>query len=306
MGDQPKIAITAQYRLRVKQRLAIVTYAVEHGVLPASQRFSLDRKTIREWRDRWREHGLLGLVPRYPERRKSRVPADLMKLLEHARRELGYGAPRTRIWLRRVHQRDLPTATIQKAFVRLGLPKLPGKRRRAVRLKQLRLFEKPEPGDSVQVDVKVVKVSGRKAFQYTAIDDCTRFRVLRLYREQNQRSSIDFLAELRRALPFPIRRLQCDNGSEFPLAFALTVEAAGIKHRYIRPRCPQQNGKVERSHRIDNEEFWRRHRFGSFGDAEQALGGWERIYNYERFSMALHGATPAEKLQRLLPSLAVA
>jgi len=306
MGDQPKIAIPAQSRLRVKQRLAIVTYAVEHGVLPASQRFSLDRKTIREWRERWREHGLLGLVPRYPKRRKSRVPDDLMQLLEHARRELGYGAPRTRIWLRRVHQRDLPAATIHKAFVRLGVPKLPGKRRRAVRPKQLHLFEKPEPGDSVQVDVKVVKVSGRKAFQYTAIDDCTRFRVLRLYREQNQRSSIDFLAELRRALPFPIRRLQCDNGSEFPLAFALTVEAAGIKHRYIRPRCPQQNGKVERSHRIDNEEFWRRHRFGSFGDAAQALGGWERIYNYERFSMALHGATPAEKLQHLVPSLAVA
>jgi integrase-like protein len=101
-----------------------------------------------------------------------------------------------------------------------------------VRPKQLRLFERPEPGDSVQVDVKVVKVSGRKAFQYTAIDDCTRFRVLRLYREQNQRSSIDFLAELRRALPFPIRRLQCDNGSEFPLAFALTVEAAGISYQH--------------------------------------------------------------------------
>src|SRR5713101_7560312 len=61
--------------------------------------FGLDRKTIREWRDRWRPHGMLGLVPRYPERRPSRVPEDVLRLLEHARRELGYGAPRTRIWL---------------------------------------------------------------------------------------------------------------------------------------------------------------------------------------------------------------
>jgi transposase InsO family protein len=307
MADKPKkMSIPPEYRLRVKQRLAIVTYAVEHGLLPASRRFSLDRKTIREWRDRWREHALLGLVPRYPERRQSRVPDDVLRLLEHARRELGYGAPRTRIWLRRVHKRELPAATIQRAFVRLGLPRLPGKRPRAMRPKQLRLFEKPEPGDSVQVDVKVVKVNGRRAYQYTAIDDCTRFRVLRLYREQNQRASIDFFAEVRRALPFGIRRLQCDNGTEFSLAFALTVQEAGIKLRYIRPRCPQQNGKVERSHRIDNEEFWRRHRFVAFDEAGRALAGWERIYNYERFSMALHGATPVEKLRRLLPGLSVA
>ena len=108
------------------------------------------------------------------------------------------------------------------------------------------------------MDVKVVKLAGRKAYQYTAIDDCTRFRVLRLYRELNQRSSVDFLNEVRRALPFRIRQLQCDNGSEFALSFALTVQEADIRLRYTRPRRPQQNGKVERSHRIDSEEFWRR------------------------------------------------
>jgi transposase InsO family protein len=73
----------------------------------------------------------------------------------------------------------------------------------------------------------------------------------------NQRSSVDFLGEVRRALPFPIHQLQCDNGTEFSLSFALTVQEAGIKLRSIRPRRPQQNGKVERSHRIDAEEFWR-------------------------------------------------
>jgi len=56
-------------------------------------------------------------------------------------------------------------------------------------------------------------------------------------------------------MPFPIRQLQCDNGTEFPLDFALTVQAAGIRHRYITPRRPEQNGKVEHSHRIDDEEF---------------------------------------------------
>jgi transposase InsO family protein len=79
-------------------------------------------------------------------------------------------------------------------------------------------------------------------------------------------------------------------------AFKLTAEEAGIAYRYIRPRRPQQNGKVERSYRIDNEEFWSRQRLTSYGEAEMALRAWEQHYNVERFSMALRGQTPAKKL----------
>jgi transposase len=203
--------IEARYRLKVKQRLAIVLWAMEHGIKPAGARFGLNRKTIREWRDRYRARGLTGLVPTYPERRQSRLPAEVVALIDHARRELQYGAARTRIWLRRVHQKNVPMATISRTFGRLGLPHLPRHRKRAARPRQLKLFEKPHPGDSVQMDVKVVKFARQKAYQYTAIDDCTRFRVLRLYRELNQRSSVDFFAQVRQALPFPIRNLQCDN-----------------------------------------------------------------------------------------------
>ena len=171
--------------------------------------------------------------------------------------------------------------------------------------RQLKLFEKDAPGDSIQVDVKVIKLKREKVFQYTALDDCTRFRVLRLYRRLNQHSSLHFLGELRRTLPFAIKKLQCDNGSEFPLAFKLAVEEAGIRHRYIKPRRPQQNGKVERSHRIDGEEFWSRHDFEAQADAEGALAAWEQRYNHDRFSLALQGRTPAEKLYALLASPAV-
>ena len=52
MPTKGKNRVAPRYRLRVKQRMAIVAYAIEHGVLPASRRFGLDRKTIREWRDR--------------------------------------------------------------------------------------------------------------------------------------------------------------------------------------------------------------------------------------------------------------
>jgi transposase InsO family protein len=154
--------------------------------------------------------------------------------------------------------------------------------------------------------VTYVSIAGRWAFQFTALDDCTRFRVLRLYRRLHHSSSLAFLAELRRAFPFPIQRLQCDHGQECSFAFVLGVEAAGIRHRYIRPRRPQQNGKVERRHRIDNEEFWRRHRFQDFEVTAAALRAWETRYNYERFSLALQGRTPAEKLAAFHPPRLVA
>jgi transposase InsO family protein len=158
----------------------------------------------------------------------------------------------------------------------------------------------PAPGESVQVDVKFVRVGGTRAYQYTALDDCTRFRVLRLYRQLNVRSSQDFLAEMIRTFPFAIRKIQTDHGAEFSFAFVLAVERRGIRHRYIRPRCPEQNGKVERSHRIDHEEFWSQQSFERFEAATAALREWERVYNEQRFSMALNGRTPAEKLAAIL------
>src|SRR5438552_12383414 len=157
------------------------------------------------------------------------------------RQELGYGASRTRLWLQRAHGVRLAVGTIQRIFRDLGLPRL---RRTCKRVsRQMKLFEKAEPGESIQVDVKFVKIAGRWAFQYTALDDYTRFRVLRLYRRLHHGSSLAFLAELRQAFPFPIKRLRCDHGQEFSFAFVLGVEAAGIRHRYIRPRRRSRTAK---------------------------------------------------------------
>ena len=296
-------SIPSRYQLRVKQRRRVVEFADDHGFRAAARHFGLARRTVRTWCRRWTTDGELGLVPRYPVRRRRRVSAGIVELARLARTEYRWGATRTRIWLERVHQIRVNAKTIQRVFCDLGLPVLTKTPRR--KPKQLKLFEKEAPGDSIQVDVKVVAVKRTKVFQYTALDDCTRLRVLRLYPRQNQHSSLHFLDELRSALPFPIKKLQCDNGSEFPLAFKLAVEAAGIKHRYIKPRRPQQNGKVERSHRIDSEEFWSCNDFETVAAAESSLPMWEWRYNHERFSMALQGRTPMEKLRDVLPGVLI-
>jgi transposase InsO family protein len=297
--------IPTRYRLRVKQRLAVVEYAKEYGIKPASRRFGLNRVTVRQWWRNWQRAGIQGLVPQYPARRRRRISEHVVALITQARLEHRFGANRTQIWLARVHEVRVATETIQRVFRDIGVPHLVKTRRR--RAKQLKLFEKERPGDSVQVDVKVIARGRSKWFQYTAIDDCTRVRVLRLYRRQNHRSSLAFLRELTAAVPFQIRKIQVDNGTEFPLLFALTCQDLGVRVRYIRPRRPEQNGKVERSHRIDDEEFWGRYAGQDFDAATDALAAWEYRYNHERFSMALRGRTPLEKLAaKLAPPLAMA
>src|SRR5438132_1605596 len=185
------VKVRLQYRWRVRQRLMVLHFARLHGPAAAGRRFGVSARTIRRWRARWRQDALEGLVPRYPRRRGRRVTPRVVELVAHARRELAYGASRTQLWLRRVHDVRVAMGTIQRIFRDLGIPRLRRTRKRVPR--QLKLFEKAEPGESVQVDVKFVKIAGRWAFQYTALDDCTRFRVLRLYRRLHQRSSLAFL-----------------------------------------------------------------------------------------------------------------
>jgi transposase len=201
------VKVRLQYRLRVRQRLMVLQFARLQGPTAAARRFGVSVRTIRRWRVRWRQDALQGLVPRYPRRRGRRITPRVIELVGQARRDLAYGAQRTQLWLRRIHDVRVAVGTIQRIFRDLGLPRLRRTQKRVPR--QMKLFEKAEPGESVQVDVKFVKIAGRWAFQYTALDDCTRFRVLRLYRRLHQSSSLAFLGELCRAFPFRIRKLQC-------------------------------------------------------------------------------------------------
>ena len=297
-------SLDPRQRRRVAQRLAVLGYASTCSMHAAALYFGISYRTVRRWRYRYREGGMLGLVPRYRPERRRRITPEVRELIRVARTEHQFGSARTKVWLQRVHGIHLGISSIQLVFRQIGLRRL--RRTPKRRPRQLRLFSKDTPGESIQVDVKFVRVNRQRYFQYTALDDCTRFRVLRLYRYLNARTSLAFLAETRQALPFPIRQIQSDHGTEFPLDFRLSVEALGIRHRYIKPRRPQQNGKVERSHRIDHDEFWSRHRFTSFDEAAEALRRWERFYNVERFSLALQGRTPAEMLADRLPTTLLA
>jgi len=110
-------------------------------------------------------------------------------------------------------------------------------------------------------------------------------------------------------LPFPVHSIQTDNGTEFGAQFHWHLLDKGIGHKYIRPRTPRLNGKAERSHRIDEEEFYRMLK-GIIIDSSklfnEKLKEWQNFYNFQRPHASLQGRTPFERLQEKLKELSLA
>ena len=150
------------------------------------------------------------------------------------------------------------------------------------------------PGQKVQVDVKFVPeaciVDGRKYYQFTAVDECTRWTYRQMYDEHSTYSAEKFLIELVRRCPFPIREIQTDNGTEFTKAlisndpndkslFELKLEEYDILYHRIRIATPRHNGKVERQHRIDQQRFYDRLRMFSLEDGRKQLAVYQKKSN---------------------------
>ncbi len=137
-------------------------------------------------------------------------------------------------------------------------------------------------GEKMQLDVKVVPYECRnrlvpfdmKFYQYTIIDEASRERFLYAYNEQTADSTCDFIRRAILYFGYTPKEIQTDNGSEFTYIretdkihrFDVLCEQLGIHHKLIRPRTPRHNGKVERSHRNDNERFYNNLVFYSLDD----------------------------------------
>jgi transposase InsO family protein len=102
---------------------------------------------------------------------------------------------------------------------------------------------------------EVKKGRARTAYQFTAIDDATRVRALRIYRRHTQANAVDFINYVVKKFPFRIRTIRTDRGHEFQALFPWHVADLGMEHVYIKPRTPQLNGRVESSHRTDKDEL---------------------------------------------------
>jgi transposase InsO family protein len=158
------------------------------------------------------------------------------------------------------------------------------------------------PGHHIQVDVKFlnfIKPNGKKIrrFQYTAIDDATRIRALKIYTKHTQKNSINFLDYVIDKFPFRIHTVRTDNGHEFQAKFHWHLADMGVNHVYIQPATPRLNGKVERSHGTDEAEFYQLLNYNGDVDLIKKLKIWENDYNFSRPHSSLKGKAPYEVLR---------
>ena len=128
-----------------------------------------------------------------------------------------------------------------------------------------------------------------------AIDECTRYRVLQIFKKCTASNTLDFLEKVMEQMPFPIQGVQTDRGMEF---FAEKVQRRlmeyGIKFRPNKPGSPHVNGKVERSQKTGKEELYSTVDLNA-GNLEDLVAEWQHYYNWFRPHSSLGGKSPDER-----------
>lgn len=293
-------------------RQALINYANKKGVTKAAIRYKTNRQYVYRWLKRY-DGTIESLADRShrPHSHPNQHTLEELKLISNIRRR-NPNAGLVVLWVKLTQRGYTRSITsLYRVLQRTG--------EMAVKLSNPKYIAKPYeqmqyPGQRVQIDVKFVPeacivgdAKGQKFYQYTAIDEYSRFRYLEAFEEHSTYSSAIFLKHLIEKLPFKIECVQTDNGSEFtkrlgntenptPTLFERTLEQCGIRHKLIKPYTPRHNGKVERSHRKDNEYFYASHSFYSFEDFKKQLTVHSR--NYNNFPMRpLNWKSPADYIK---------
>lgn len=240
---------------------------------------------------RWRriyeaveEQGLINNKP-CPENPSLRTPPETEKKILYLRKTYHLVQLRISWYLHRYHGIKISQGGVRGVLKRHNLNRLPSNQKKKA-LKTVR-YEKQVPGHHIQVDVKFLIFpqpdgSKVKRFQYTAIDDATRIRALKIYEKHTQQNAIHFIDYVVEKFPFRIQTVRTDNGHEFKAKFHWHVEDLGMRHAYIKPRTPRLNGKVERSHKTDQQEFYQLLEYSGDVDLGDKLKTWENFYNFDR------------------------
>ena len=291
--------------LDVRFKIVVLDFADAFSVTKACREFNVARSTFYRWKQKYDKEGRFGLYRKKPiaYNHPCKTDHEIIDKILKIRQEYQMGALRIKYYLERYHGIQISESTISRALKTYGVNKLPKTApKRAIHSKR---YAKKVPGHHIQVDVKFLwlKNSAGKAvkrFQYTAIDDATRIRALKIFPKHDQNSAIKFIEYVVEKFPFRIHTIRTDRGHEFQARFHWYVEDIGIQHVYIKPRTPQLNGKVERSHRTDQMEFYQLLTYTDDVDLNTKLQAWENFYNYDRPHLALDGKTPYEMMKSLL------
>ena len=274
-----------------KFRQRVVKYSYKYGVTKASNRFRVCRNAIYEWRQKydgtWKS---LRDRSHRPHSHPNQQTEEELKLIERYYRR--YKGDRMQMW-DKLRERGYTRCyqSMLRAIRKLTL-EVSQERRQSYNPKPYKRAD--YPGQKVQIDVKFVPsycvTNGQKYYQYTAIDECTRWCYREMYDEHSTYSSLDFIKKVVEKFPFPIREVQTDNGTEWTNAmlvkkathktlFEQYLEDNEIIYHRIQVATPRHNGKVERQHRIDEQRFYRHMRMYNLEDGRKQLKRYNKTSN---------------------------
>lgn len=271
-------------------------------------------RTLKYWLARFRESGEAGLEnqSRRPKSQPGETPIRIKERIIELRRETLLCAKKLNYKLKKegivVSDRVIGKIIKTERLVR---------RYRVRKLKYKYIKLPLAPGELVEIDIKYVpeKIGRTRYYQFTAIDCDSRWRYLAIYDTMGNGHAIEFVEELLKHAPFRVRAIKTDNGSCFTnyyTGFRKSTEMGRAKihpfdqflaeqriiHYLIDPGKPAQNGKVERSHRTDQEMFYDRHYFQTVLELKAEIKKWNTFYNNLEH-IALDGLTPNEALARV-------
>jgi transposase InsO family protein len=292
--------------LNQRKKLFILEYAKIIGnARKACEDFGIPRSSFYDWKKAFGKEGEAGLLRKKPVAKSHprKLKQSVVDKIVHLRRTYQLGSWRIKFYLERYHNIIISESSVTRTLVKYKINRLP--KTASKRTLHTKRYSKDTPGHHVQVDVKFITLSDAlgkklKRYQYTAVDDATRIRALKIFSRHNQKNAIEFIDHVINKFPFRIHTIRTDRGHEFQAKFHWHVEDKGIGHIYIKPRTPQLNGKVERSHRIDQEEFYQLLSYTDDVDLNKKLERWEQFYNFDRPHGAFEGKTPYEVMRSLL------
>ena len=314
-SQHPNAVLTPTGRARMVACVLEAGWTIE----ATAERFQVDAKTVRKWRDRYRNEGPAGLLDRSsrPHRSPNRTRSGLRKRVLHLRRTRRWGADHIG------HELGLAASTVQSILRCAGLARL-DRGDRATGNEPIVRYQRERPGELIHVDVK--KIAGIPAgggwrlhgrgndgygghggvgyrFIHTAIDDRTRIAYSELHTNERAETAALFwgrAAEFFATLGISCERVITDNGSCYRSGvWHRACAATGTTVKKTRPRRPQTNGKVERFHRILLEEWAYIRPWRSDDERTTAYDGFIHFYNHHRSHGALDWHTPIATLNRL-------
>lgn len=298
-----------------KKKAKVVEFFKKYGVEAAVEAFGYKKSTVYEWEKKIRESGgslqVLNPRSRAPKnKRKKKWDDRIVQFIKELREEYGdLGEKKIESLLFKYcinnNLNTISASTIgriikeknlyfHKEYTHFGkIKKIKYKK------KQRRCGYIPKnPGDLLQIDNISIFEQNVKRYIYTAVDLKSRFAFAYSYKSLSSKTAEDFVKKLQYVVPFKIKRIQTDNGSEFHKHFDDYLVKNKISHFYNYPKHPQHNACVERLNKTIQDEFLNSNLYltSDVNLLNYNLINYLMFYNKDRPHKSLNYRSPANYL----------